>query len=110
MNTLTDLVQFNKPLSLLSNELSQFEWDYNSEELTISKSDIIKVLQRCILANISISEIEEWANLIECREDIKYEDNTLQNIIFQLANPLLEGKISQITCKQLLDKLMSKKS
>lgn len=32
------------------------------------------------------------ANLIECREDIGYEDEILQEIIFELANPCLYGE------------------
>jgi hypothetical protein len=45
---------------------------------------------------ISSQELEDWANLIESRDDIGFDSKKLQDIIFKLANPILYGKIDNI--------------
>jgi hypothetical protein len=41
-------------------------------------------------SNISQEELVEWANLIECRDDIEFEKaykKQIREIIFNIANP-----------------------
>ena len=58
--------------------------------------------KRSLDKKISFLELEEWANLIECREDIGFEDEKTQEMIFKLANPYLYGKLDE---KQVLSYL-----
>jgi len=105
MKVLSDLVSFSKPLNNISNELSELDWEYEGDAFIIRAIQIIEVLQRYISGEIKSMEIEEWANLIECREDIEFEKdkrNILENTIYQLANPVLEGDITPEICKKLL--------
>lgn len=105
MKVLSDLVGFSEPLSNISNELSKLDWEYEGEPFIIRAIQIIEVLQRYVSGEIESIEIEEWANLIECREDIEFEKdkrNMLENAIYQLANPVLEGDITPEICKKLL--------
>ena len=53
--------------------------------------------------NIDAAELELWANLIECRDDIDYD--SASDIIHRLANLALEGEISRTHVAQLLVEL-----
>ena len=89
---LLDLVYFKNNIDTLKNMLSQIGFDSEIELVSMSILD----------KKISFLELEEWANLIECREDIGFEDEKTQEMIFKLGNPYLYGKLDE---KQVLSYL-----
>ena len=99
---LLDLVYFKNNIDTLKNMLSQIGFDSETELVSMSRDDIVEILQRSLDKKISFLELEEWANLIECREDIGFEDEKTQEMIFKLANPYLYGKLDE---KQVLSYL-----
>lgn len=101
-DVLRDLVTFNKPASVLSDSLSKFDWDYEGTPLIVMASQIREVLKRFLAGEYSAKELEGWANLIECREDLEFEEKKngeIANVIYCLANPVLEGEITADSCK-----------
>ena len=99
---LLDLVHFKNNIDTLKNMLSQIGFDSETELVSMSRDDIVEILQRSLDKKISFLELEEWANLIECREGIGFEDKKIQEMIFKLANPYLYGKLDE---KQVLSYL-----
>ena len=99
---LLDLVHFKNNIDTLRNMLSQIGFDSEIELVSMSRDNIVEILQRSLDKKISFLELEEWANLIECREDIGFEDEKTQEMIFKLANPYLYGKLDE---KQVLSYL-----
>ena len=99
---LLDLVHFKNDIDTLKNMLSQIGFDSETELVSMSRDNIVEILQRSLDKKISFLELEEWANLIECREDIDFEDEKTQEMIFKLANPYLYGKLDE---KQVLSYL-----
>ena len=99
---LLDLVHFKNNIDTLKNMLSQIGFDSETELVSMSRDDIAEILQRSLDKKISFLELEEWANLIECREDIGFEDKKTQEMIFKLANPYLYGELDE---KQVLSYL-----
>ena len=99
---LLDLVYFKNNIDTLKNMLSQIGFDSETELVSMSRDDIVEILQRSLDKKISFLEIEEWANLIECREDIGFEDEKTQEMVFKLANPYLYGELDE---KQVLSYL-----
>lgn len=99
---LLDLVYFKNNIDTLKNMLSQIGFDSETELVYMSRDDIVEILQRSLDKKISFLELEEWANLIECREDIGFDDEKTQEMIFKLANPYLYGKLDE---KQVLSYL-----
>ena len=99
---LLDLVHFKNNIDTLKNMLSQIGFDSETELVSMSRDDIVEILQRSLDKKISFLELEERANLIECREDIGFEDEKTQEMIFKLANPYLYGKLDK---KQVLSYL-----
>ena len=99
---LLDLVHFKNNIDALKNMLSQIGFDSETELVSMSRDDMAEILQRSLDKKISFLELEDWANLIECREDIGFEDEKTQEMIFKLANPYLYGKLDK---KQVLSYL-----
>jgi hypothetical protein len=105
VEALKSLSRFDRPLNLLSQSLFAFECDYENEPVIVQAADISEVLRKFLVGKISAEEIEEWANLIESREDLEFEEKKqeqIASIIYQLANPVLEGKITLYACKNFI--------
>jgi len=105
IDILLNLINFTKGISAIKSDLAKIGFDSESELVTITKNTIANILNRVIDKEISYNLLEEWANLIECREDIGYEDEILQEIIFELANPCLYGEIDEEKICMILDKI-----
>jgi hypothetical protein len=59
-----------------------------------------RVLDMYLRGELTNSEVEEWADAIESRDDIGYgspTDHRLKQLVFKLANPLLTEKITPAT-------------
>jgi hypothetical protein len=104
---LTDLVFFKSDLSELQNELSRYSWDVEEPTLIISKHDFSNVLKRCIGSEINFKDLVSWANLIECRDDLDFEIEELQEIVFELANPEINGEITKERLQEIINELQT---
>ena len=105
IDILLNLINFTKGISAIKSDLAKIGFDSESELVTITKNTIANILNRVIDKEISYNLLEEWANLIECREDIGYEDEILQEIIFEPANPCLYGEIDEKEICMILDEI-----
>ena len=105
---LKDLVSFSKPINELSNMLSQLDWDYEGQPFIVNASEIKSALKRFLAGECTAQELEDWANLVECREDLEFEEKqfeAIENVIDCLANPVLQGEITPASCEDLLGSL-----
>lgn len=91
---LENLLNFKLPIEQAISDLSQFEWDSEVELVSLEAAQIQKVLQLFIQDTISALEVENWANAIECREDIKIELSLVNEALHELANPQLTQSLS----------------
>ena len=105
IDILLNLINFTKGISAIKSNLAKIGFDSESEPVTITQNTIANILNRAIDKEISYDLLEEWANLIECREDIGYEDEILQEITFELANPCLYGKTGERKICMILDEI-----
>ncbi len=102
---LNDLLNFNNSLKKLEKKVKGLNWDYEGAPVIVNRSHLKAMLIRFLKGELKIDEVEDWANLIECREDITFEpdySDELSQIIYQLANPILEGVLSYERCKELI--------
>lgn len=105
LQVLSDLVSFNKSIDILSKEVTQLNWDYDGEPFVVQVSQVRAVLEGFLSNKYSVQELEDWANLVESREDLDFEERKLEEVIYTLANPVLEGELTYQSCKELLDLL-----
>jgi hypothetical protein len=105
VEALMKLLEFKWSIKYLKKELSKFSWDVKAPLVTFSKKHLIDSLERTRNGEVAILELEEWANMIECREDIEFDDNKIKQYIFELANPYLYGSITNETIQNMLSAL-----
>ena len=99
---LTDLVCFKKDLLSIKNELSQYPFDSAVTIIIINRDQLCYILKQCVEGRISYKELENWANIVECRDDVGFEETEIKAIIFELANPEINGKITEDRLKQII--------
>jgi hypothetical protein len=102
------LITFSEPLSALSVKLNRFNWDYDGFSITLDSHHIITLLKRFINGDLAKTEIEHWANLIECREDIISEElnrTKMEEIIFIMANSENNGELNIEMAQSFIDSL-----
>jgi hypothetical protein len=92
---LFSLIQLDAPIEDLQAKLASFSWDADPV-ITLMRRDIVAVLDRFAKCEVEAGAVEEWANLLECREDILLEpgyEEIIAAAIHDLANPVLRGKL-----------------
>lgn len=99
---LTDLVQNKRDVLSLTKELSSYSWDYDEPLYVITARDIEKALN-----TFNAESLENWANAIECREDLDFESDELKEIVHEIANPVLFGAMSNERAESLKRQLKS---
>lgn len=99
---LTDIVLINGDLSLLEKELSSYPWDIEEPLILLKKNDFATLFKKCLVGKITFKNIVKWANLIECREDIAFEPDILQEYIFEIANPEINGELTIERVKEII--------
>ena len=98
------LLTFDEQLNLIAQELAQLEWDYEGEPVLVAPLHIVSILNRFLSNQLNAKQVEEWANMIECREDLDYESENqkqLEQVIYELANPELEGPLTIERCQEI---------
>ena len=96
------LIRFESPLPDLTKAVRSLSWDADPVVI-LRRLDIANVLDRFASGELDATTIEDWANLIECREDIDYEpdhEESVAQAIFDLANPILYGPL-EITVPEI---------
>lgn len=94
---LSDIILLKGNLEHLETELSQFPWDSEVELYECKIEHFRLAIEKCLANEISFSELTDWANIIECRDDVGFETEVLQQHISDLAN----AEINQINIETL---------
>jgi hypothetical protein len=93
------LVRFDLPLEALRALLSGLEWDWPDAPLAVvRRENILSVLRRWQAGELTKEDVEEWASLVEVRDDLDHNtaDPAVADTLFDLANPLLEGTLDEL--------------
>ncbi|WP_033287534.1 hypothetical protein [Amycolatopsis jejuensis] len=94
---LRDLVQVRVSLQEAVSALAGFSPFDGEEVLDLTRADARLVLNRYLDGSLSADDLHEWADAIEVREDLGREEGceeVLGTLLYQLANPVLEGEIT----------------
>lgn len=90
------LVRFDKPLAVLRDCVGAFPFDWEGPPLAILKADhVLSVLRRWEAGEVNAQEVEDWANLVEVRDDLDHDlaNAAVASAVFDLANPELQGPL-----------------
>ncbi|NCR39110.1 MAG: hypothetical protein GPJ21_04135 [Microcystis aeruginosa W13-11] len=100
-------------LSTILPILKTFPWDSSEAIITLKKEHLLDILDRHLNNALSATDLESWADAIECREDITYEtdyEDLINDIIFDLANPTLNDPLLPKMIEQYISQLSHLKS
>ena len=103
-----DLLAMTLPLINIISQLSSMGWDYEGDGVLLTKEHLVNVLQRYMCGEVSEADIELWANYVEGRDDVQImldSNSTIEDILFELANPLLTQQLDIVRAKQLMSDL-----
>lgn len=98
----SNLIQCNAPLPELAAGIRKFPWDCDEELVELDQWDIGRALDRFVEGELTAKDIEDWANLIEGRDDIKFASDEVLETIHWLANPYLEGVLTEDSANKYL--------
>ena len=99
-----DLVELRRPLDSIMRDLKRFPWDCEAPLIMIEKRHFESVLRRYRNNELTSSDVEMWANVIEGRDDIEYDpDTTAGKLLHGLANPILTEPLTPARAAELLE-------
>lgn len=110
-DALQALLRLDRPLDEITSVLGQYPWDSETELVVLSCADVAIVLERFISGGLTAIEVENWADAIECRDDIGFETKSmklLKEVVRELANPVLTTELTQHSARSLLNRLSLK--
>ena len=99
---LESLIRFDRSISELRQGL-RGEPGIGCEETlaTLSKQDACHVLRRFIEGELTKDDLHQWAEMLECREDVEAEI-ALNDLIFELATPEIHLPLTPQRAAELL--------
>lgn len=109
LDLIENFIRYNGDLRQIAKDLNQFQWDYEGQPAILDKQALQIVLRRYANGDLSVNDIYKWADFLELREDIDFAERDaeqLSEIMHALANPLLEGELTQERAKKWLSELL----
>jgi len=102
---LQSLLTLSTDLSSIRSQLAPLPWDVEEALVVLTPDHLRTILERRIAGDLSSVEVEDWANLIEGRDDIGFDDehaSKLRAVVHELANPLLTRELTVETARDLI--------
>jgi hypothetical protein len=88
---LAALIAFDRPLGALQSTLDALPLENAPAPLAVvRRKDIESVIRRFLARALSEADVEIWAELVECRDDVEFEprhEEAVADALYDLANP-----------------------
>lgn len=104
------LLEGAAPLDTAIAVIGTLPWDSTEELVMLLPEHVIKMLERFLSGELASSDLERWANAIEGRDDIGLDadaSDALEEVIFELANPTLQGATTAESARAWVTRLGS---
>ena len=97
------LIAYELPVEPTLAKLALFRWGCEQPLIALTHKDVVCILQRHMVGALSAEQLTDWADLIECREDIELasEPPDISAAISRLANPALYGPVTRTLVAEL---------
>lgn len=105
---LQELLHFRRPIADVARDLSVFGWDSEQALVRLQTVHVVDVLTRFLSGEIGREDVEDWANAIECREDVDIvPDSQAANALNELANPVQSRPLTKQSAVEWIAALSS---
>jgi hypothetical protein len=85
--------------------LGRFSTDVGVDLAIITSEDIRHLLRLFIEGERNASEIQAWAEFIDFRDDVGFENDRVIDVVAYLANPEMNGPVTPSAANDLLTDL-----
>jgi hypothetical protein len=99
-------VRYELPLEETLLLLRTFGWHSAEELVVMTADDVVHVLGRFLAGELSASQIQHWAELLELREDVGFEPRWAEHLrlaVRNLATPEVFGAITPDLARRIID-------
>ncbi len=108
------LIRYEEPPEPLATELREFPWDWLEEEplVRLHASDLLRVIDRFLAGDIDAQQLQDWAERLECREDIGFgpdDEQLVDDVFFRLATPFINEPLTHETVSRMRELLCASK-
>ena len=94
------LVDLDRPVTEIKALLAPLPWDYPKSLVRLTYNHIRSVLLRFLAGSLDAKDVEEWAELVEMRDDIEFADERTKEAIHMLSTPQIhfpiDGQLAQL--------------
>lgn len=107
---LGDLLAAETPLAPIAAGLASVDWD-SPPLVVLRREHVVSVLQRFLAGEVQAGFVQEWADLVEVRDDIEYEEghsDALRDAVFTLATPETQGRLDATLAASLMSRLTTR--
>ena len=109
------LIRYEEPPEPLASALNEFSWDWLEDEplIRLRASDLLRVIDRFLAGNIDAQQLQDWAERLECREDIGFESDDKQlvdDVFFRLATPFINEPLTHESVSRMREQLCASKT
>lgn len=104
LEILIDVLEHRHSWPVLAERLRLIPFDAPHPLIKAAPRHVISTLERFLSGELSALDVEEWANLIEMREDIEF-DAVTKDAIWELANPQLTEQLTISAAKRIVTAL-----
>lgn len=101
---LNDVLSFKYSWPLLAEKLRGIPFSAHESVVVGNPEHVISALERFLAGKLSALDIEEWANIIEMREDIALDERT-KEAVWELANPTLTQALTPEVARRIVSTL-----
>jgi len=111
---LNELIRFQSPTKPLLRELKSFGWDWPEEHplVVLKKEDLLHVIDRFLRGELESAQLQEWAENLECREDIKLQEEDrerIDDVFFRIATPCINDPLTFEVVQKMRNELTKNK-
>lgn len=85
---LVDLVEWAQAVAELKSRLARLPWDVEQPLVNVERRHVEAAVDRVRLNRATLADLVEWADALECRDDIACTD-VARDMLHVLANPTL---------------------
>jgi len=107
---LDQLINNDESPSILINKLQANENEIDDAEVILTRSHIVNMIRKCLNNDISSGELEDWANAVEMRDGVEYENGFEKQIagsLFELSTPEINHPLTKEYLMEHLTHLLS---
>lgn len=101
---LNDLLNYRDSWPLLAEKLRSVPFSASHRIVRATPGHVTATLKRFLAGELSGLDVEEWANIIEMREDIEFDEKT-KEAVWELANPKLTQSLTEEAARRIINDL-----